>query len=115
MVDAATGATRRSEVTAVSLLDLPALLHASHLAHAARGRLEAHARGGHIGLSIQNARICIAAVSALHAATVLHATNVRLAKLCIGLLHVAVDLGVNVLLDRAARLAGLAVSAHGAA
>ena len=113
IVNATTGAT--SKFTAFSLLDLPALLQANHLAHAAAGGLEAHARGGHLGLSIQNARVCIATVSTLHAATVLHPTNVGLTKLGIGLLHVAVDLGVNVLLDRATSLAGLAVSAHGAA
>ena len=115
IVNATTGATRRSKFTAFSLLDLPALLQANHLAHAAAGRLEAHARRRDIGLPLHHARICVAAVSTLHAATVLHPTNVRLAKLCIGLLHVAVDLGVNVLLDRTTSLARLAVSTHGAA
>ena len=115
IVNATTGATRRSEVTAFSLLDLPALLQANHLAHAAAGGLEAHPRGWHIRLSRQNARICIAPISLLHAPAALHPTNVGLAKLCIGLLHVAVDLGVDVRLGRTTSLAGLAVSAHGAA
>ena len=56
-----------------------------------------------------------ATIFALRPATLLHATNMRLAKLSIGFLHVAVDLGRNPLTGLATALAGLPVSARRAA